>query len=208
MRRQTRQAPKESKGDHSKMKSLFFRAALMLAMGLFLSNSSVRAQDNQDQDAVGCSNATLSGNYAFTVSGQVFLPIPAVQNSYQIVQRQGVAMTNFDGLGGLSQVDFVLSDPNAPKPKGVPPTDQITGFHNDENGTYTVNKDCTGTFTIILPALLDPTTHQPVTGTGKIVVNFVLSDHGRAIHTIVTSIQPAGAPGPVPALIRSDGHKL
>jgi len=185
------------------MKSLVSKAVLMFAFVLWLCSCTTRAQDND-----GCTNATLKGDYAFTVSGQIFLPIPAGAPAFQVVQRQGIAMTHFDGLGGLSQEDYVLSDPSAPKPKGVPPLDQSNGFHNEETGSYTVNKDCTGTFTIILPALLDPQTGAPVTSTGKIVVLFVLSDHGRGIHTVVTSIQPPGAPGPVPALIRSDGYKL
>lgn len=179
------------------MRYRFLTVALAIAFASLFFNSSARAQDND-----GCSNATLKGDYAFTVSGQIFLA------SGQVVQRQGIAMTHFDGDGNLSQEDFVLSDPNAPKPAGVPPTDQSNGFHNDENGTYTVNKDCTGTFTIIFPALLDPKTGATVTGTGKIVVLFALSDHGKSIHTVVTSIQPPGAPGSVPALIRSDGYKL
>ena len=41
-----------------------------------------------------------------------------------------------------------------------------------------------------------------------IKVMFVLSDHGRSIHTIVFSLTPPGAPAPVPVLIRSEGHKL
>jgi len=183
------------------MKAWFFRAALALAFAPLLSVSFARANDND-----GCSNATLKGDYAFTVVGQIFLPTGP--GTFQVVQRQGIAMTHFDGDGNLSQEDFVLSDPSAPKPAGVPPTDQSNGFHNDENGTYTVNKDCTGTFTIILPGLLDPKTGETVTSTGKIVVLFALSDHGRAIHTVVASIQPPGAPGSIPALIRSDGYKL
>ena len=181
------------------MKARFLKAALALAFAPLFFSGPARAQNN-DND--GCSNATLKGDYAFTVAGQIFLP------TGQIVQRQGIAMTHFDGDGNLTQEDFVLSDPNAPKPAGVPPTDQNNGFHNDEIGTYTVHKDCTGTFTIILPGLLDPKTGATVTGTGKIVVLFALSDHGRAIHAVVTSIQPPGAPGPLPALIRSDGYKL
>ena len=49
-----------------------------------------------------------------TVSGQLFLPTG--QGIFQTVQRQGIAMTHFDGFGNLSQVDMVLSDPSAPPP--------------------------------------------------------------------------------------------
>ncbi|HTT33294.1 MAG TPA: hypothetical protein VMH48_06810 [Methylomirabilota bacterium] len=183
------------------MRHHFLTVSLAVAFSSLFFSSFARANDND-----GCSNATLKGDYAFTVSGQIFLPTGP--GTFQVVQRQGIAMTHFDGDGNLSQEDFVLSDPNAPKPGGVPPTDSNNGFHNDETGTYTVNKDCTGTFTIILPGLLDPKTGATVTSTGKIIVLFALSDHGRTIHTVVASIQPPGAPGPVPALIRSDGYKL
>lgn len=182
------------------MKSFALKAALGLVPGLLLLAGSAKAQDG-----MVCTNATLHGDYAFTVSGQLF--IPTGPGAFQTVQRQGVAMTHFDGFGNLSQVDLVLSDPSAPPPPGVPPVDKSTGFHTDEKGTYSVNPDCTGTFTINNPDLTNPQTGKMTPG-AIIVVKFVLSDHGRAIHTVVTALTPPGAPGPVPALIRSEGHRL
>jgi hypothetical protein len=170
-----------------------------MAVGVFLLGVpcvAVRAQDND-----GCGNSTLKGDYAFTLSGQLFLPGP--NNTTVVIQRDGIAMTHFDGAGNLSQVDYALSSPNASKPPGVPPTDPVTGFRTDENGTYTVNSDCTGTFTIKNPDFQNTTIPGAV-----ITVKFVLSDHARAIHTIVTSLTPPGAKGPVPALIHSEGHRL
>src|ERR1019366_215626 len=79
----------------------------------------------------------------------------------------------------------------------VPPQDPVTGFNTDEKGTYKVYSDCTGTFTINSPGTV-------------ITVNFVLSDHARAIHAIVTLLvllKPSG-PVAVQALIHSEGHKL
>ena len=53
----------------------------------------------------GCSNRTLSGNYAVRVSGEIFVP-----NSDMIaVYQDGVAMTHFDGNGGCSGVDCVVA---------------------------------------------------------------------------------------------------
>ena len=121
------------------MRSFLLKVALGIAISSLFLCSSTKAQDN-DND--GCSIATLNGDYAFTVSGQIFLPTGAV------VQREGVAMTHFDGAGGLTQVDLVESSPNAPPPSGVSPTDPVTGFHTHESGTYTVHADCTGTFTV------------------------------------------------------------
>jgi hypothetical protein len=178
------------------MKSSILRATVLGIFALGLVGAGVKAQDND-----GCSNSTLRGDYAFTVSGQFFLPGP---NSTTItVQRDGIAMTHFDGAGNLSQVDLVLSSPNASAPPGPPPTDPVTGFHTEEHGTYTVNSDCTGTFTIHNPDFEGTAIPGPV-----ITVKFVLSNGGRSIHTIVTSLIPPRMTAPVPALIHSEGHKL
>ena len=178
------------------MKFLVCKAVVAGVILIGTTGAGVKAQDND-----GCKNATLEGDYAFTVSGQIFVPGP--NNTTIVVQRDGVAMTHFDGMGNLSQVDYVLSSPNAAPPPGVPPTDRVTGFHTDETGTYTVNPDCTGTFTIRNPDFLNTIIPGAV-----ITVKFVLSDHGRRIHTIVSSLIPPGAPRAVPALVHSEGYKL
>ena len=140
-----------------------------------------------------CDRGTLNGNYAFRVSGQILMPGAAP------VDREGVAMTYFDGRGGLTQVDFVMSD-------GVPlsgPEDPLTGFHNHESGSYTVNPDCTGTAEIDLP----PPPGMPAANP-HLVLMFVLGNGGRVIHTIVSQLFPPGATTPVPAAIHSDGERL
>ena len=117
--------------------------------------------------------------------GQICLTDPT--GAPLVVQRDGVAMTHFDGTGGLTQVDYVISSPNAKQPPTTSTDDPVTGFHTMETGTYKVYSDCTGTFTINSPGVV-------------ISVKFVLSDHGRAIHTIVTSLvmpaDRAGGAGP------------
>src|SRR5215469_14265910 len=173
------------------MKAFPLRVAV--AFGLLWACLAGSAQ-GQSTDNDFCSNATLRGDYAFTISGQIFIP------NGPVIQREGIAMTHFDGAGGLSQVDVVLSSPNAPPPPGASPTDPVTGFHTQETGAYVVHSDCTGTFTINFPPLVTPT-GASIPG-AVIVVKFVISNGGRAIHTIVTSLTPPGAPGPVPALIR------
>jgi hypothetical protein len=146
----------------------------------------------------GCSDATLHGDYAFSVSGEIFLPTGSS------ILRQGVALTHFDGAGGLTQLDMVLSSPNATVVPGAP-VDSETGFHDQETGTYTVYADCTGTFSVQFP----PNVSSAGTVPGaKLTALFVLSNHGLDMDTIVTSITPPGAPGPVPALIHSEGRKL
>jgi hypothetical protein len=166
-------------------------SALALALAL---TASASAQASEDR----CSNETLHGDYAFTINGQVFPP------GKPVITRDGVARTHFDGKGNLTQADFVMQFPDmtggsSPVPNGDPP-DSVTDFNVGEMGTYTVFPDCTGEITINFPPI----------GAGGAVVKgrFVLSAEGRAIHTTVYSAQPPGAPGPVPALIHSEGHKI
>jgi len=180
-----------------KYKSLVLKSVTLASLLCFSLATQSMAQST-DNDS--CNNATLRGDYAFTISGQIFIP------SGPVIQREGIAMTHFDGAGGLSQVDVVLSSPNAAPPPGASPTDPVTGFHTQETGTYLVHTDCTGTFTINFPPLVTPT-GASIPG-AIIVVKFVISSGGRTIYAIVTSLTPPGAPGPVPALIRSEGHKL
>jgi hypothetical protein len=137
-----------------------------------------------------CSNATLNGDYAFRVSGEIFTPAG-------VVNRDGVAMTSFDGKGGLSQVDWVVAN-------GVPvagPSNSY-GFHDNENGSYHVHPDCTGDAQINFPI--------PPHGTSGAVIQlmFVIGDGGRTLHTIVSSLTPPNTTTPVPANIHSDAVKV
>ena len=175
------------------MRSLYWKVTLAAVLAATMCLTA------KAQNLGGCSDATLQGDYAFTVSGQIFLPTGLV------VQRQGIALTHFDGHGNLMQEDLVLSSPNAPPAPGVAPMN-AEGFNINEAGTYTVNADCTGTFTINMPNL---TTTAGGSVKGAVIkVHFVLSNFGRSVHTVVTSLTPPGAPGPVPALISSEGHKV
>jgi len=151
----------------------------------------------QSGDNDGCSNATLSGDYAFRVSGQVYPPVP--QGAPPVVlQRDGVAMTHFDGAGKLTQVDFIMSNGVAM----MGPADPLTGFHVGETGWYQVFPDCTGRAEIHFPV--------PPTGTSGAIIDlkFVLSNQGRTIHTIVSSLTPPNQTTPIPASIHSDAEKL
>jgi hypothetical protein len=143
----------------------------------------------------GCSNATLKGNYAFTILGETRNP-----NGTTSVSK-GIAMTNFDGTGGLTQVDFVVSDGAALPGDG----NSMSGFHfqTGETGTYTVNPDCTG------HAEIDLNVPVPMgLSRGVIKLLFVLSNQGRAIHTVVAEFTPPGATAPVLSTTRSDGFKV
>ncbi|MBV8811875.1 MAG: hypothetical protein JO033_24660 [Acidobacteriaceae bacterium] len=149
----------------------------------------------QNSDHDGCSNETLKGDYAFRISGNILNSAGT-----PIINREGVAMTHFDGKGGLTQVDFVMA--NGLAQPG--PADPVTEFHIDEWGTYTVNSDCTGSAVIHFPA----PPHE--TYGAEIDLKFVLSQAGRTIHTIVTKLIPpyTTKPVPVPVSIHSDAEKL
>jgi hypothetical protein len=167
--------------------------AFLVAVALmFFSGATLYAQDND-----GCSNWTLNGDYAFTISGQI------LNADQTVTTRNGIAMTHFDGAGNLTQVDYTMSlTAGGQAPEGIGGIDTSPAFRTGEKGTYHVNSDCTGTAEIDFPS--------PPSGVKGAVIKliFVLSNHGNAIHTVVTSLTPPGAPGPVPAVIHSDGWKL
>jgi hypothetical protein len=194
------------------MKTLICKGILAAAILLLALSVSARAQDG-DND--GCSNATLHGDYAFTLHGESLgILVPQTTGAPKLVPfasplpADGVAITHFDGYGNLTQVDFVMRG-GTPAPGADPPT--ANGFRTGETGTYSVQPDCTGTFKIKFP---DST---------EIDVVFVLANHGSEIRTLVTRqhvpalppmIIPPGATCAAPTgcdlgvQIRSDGKKV
>jgi hypothetical protein len=112
-------------------------------------------------DTDGCNNKLLSGHYGFALQGTKLLaPGPT---GLQV----GVAMADFNGDGSFEQIDSVTI-------AGV----AVSYFiDTPANGKYTVNSDCTGTFTI------DFTDGRP-----PVVTNFVVVDNGSEIDTVVTSV--------------------
>jgi hypothetical protein len=75
----------------------------------------------------------------------------------------GIVLQNFDGEGGLTQIDTVTINGNT----------IAQGRHS--TGAYTVNQDCTGSATLNFP-------DQP-----PLQLNFVLVDHRREIRSVVTN---------------------
>lgn len=124
-----------------------------------------------------CSNDSLTGKYGQTISGQI-LPGPGV-----VLPQNGVAMTDFDGNGKFTQVDFVVIN-------GVP---QSIGFQS-ETGTYHVNADCTGTATINY-------------SDGSVIdLAIVIVRKGAEFRTVVRSLSLGGHP--VAANIGSNGVRV
>ena len=152
----------------------FVSAAAVVALTL---TASAYAQVNN-----GCTNASLHGIYAFHITGQILAPA-AVAGPVS-----GVALTTFDGFGNLTQIDNIVHN-------GVVPVEDW----RPANGTYTVNSDCTGTFTFT------PAPTNPADGGPALKVHFVLMSFGAEILTVVT-----GSPNTPPfvASIVSTGTRL
>jgi len=176
-----------------KIRQAAFWAAVTSALALSLP-SAAAAQGN-DND--GCKLSTLKGDYGLRISGQVFNSAGGV-----VTQRDGIVMQHYDGVGGITQEDYVLA--NGVLVPGPP--DPTTAFHIHESGKYRVNSDCTGSATVNFPPPAVPGFSGAV-----IQMMFVLSNHGRTIHQIVSSLTPPGPTGKqatVPANIHADGEKL
>jgi hypothetical protein len=140
-------------------------------------------------DDFGCSNATLKGEYAFGVTSYTPAPPPSPPPTTEVVD--GIKV--FDGRGNLTQRDYKGDDLNGPD--FAPP--------GREQGTYTVNPDCTGTMTINLNVPVSTGSH------GLIVVKFVIANGGRHIHEVVQSLTPPGSTtGPVPTQTSADDWKV
>jgi hypothetical protein len=110
-----------------------------------------------------CNNLLIAGVYGFTIEGaKLGGPGPTGQ-------QVGVAMTSFDGQGGLTQVDAVTIG-------GV----EVSDFtHPVAIGTYSVNANCTGTFTINF-----------TDGRPAVSAYFVVVDNGSEIDAVVKGVPP------------------
>jgi len=130
----------------------------VLAGSLMLLSGMLSAAWGQTRGGA-CMDGILRGDYGFIVEGLVF-PAPGVE-----VSVRGVAMTTFDGQGGLTQVDHIVIGGQPPALEWTPGT-----------GTYHVNADCTGTMRINVPS------------TGDFVnLRIVVSGQGRQIYAVVTA---------------------
>ena len=128
-----------------KFRILFFLVTLMV-----VGSQSLTAH------ASACSNLTIKGTYAFTIHGTVFLPGGAPP-----LLVDGLAKTTFDGNGNLTQLDAVAVDGNV-----------APGWASN-TGTYSVNPDCTGTFTVTNGS--QPPVH----------LQMIVAQSGNTIHQVV-----------------------
>jgi hypothetical protein len=168
----------------------------MLAISAFilgLSAIPAAADDN------GCSNATLKGDYGFTIDGN------QPNSDGPQLPLKGVAITHFDGAGKLTQRDFVVTG-------GVlnPGQEDAEGsfhFTTGETGSYSLSSDCTGRMEIDLNAPVPPGSGL---SPGVIKLMIVVTHHGNAIHTVVAEVTPpfATAPSSPTNTTSSDAWKI
>ena len=145
----------------TRLRTAFTVSGLLIAGCAFLLGQPGNAQserfgDDGSSSQSRCSNRTLRGSYAFNIDGTI------VAGPNRLLLR-GVAMTQFDGGGNLSQVDFTTVN-------GAPAgTDWRSG-----SGSYELNSDCTGTMEIIQSD-----------GSPTLRLRLVVANHGRTIYNIV-----------------------
>jgi hypothetical protein len=124
-------------------------------LSLFLLTLALAASSTLTAHASACSNSTIRGSYAFTIHGTIFLP----DGSTLLID--GIDKITFDGKGNLTQVDAVATNGNL-APGWRPGT-----------GTYSVNPDCTGTQTIVIPGMPD------------LHLQIIVAQSGNTIHQVV-----------------------
>lgn len=129
---------------------------MKIRISFFLLTLALAASSTVTAQAKACSNWTIKGSYAFTIHGQVLLPDGAPP-----LLVDGLARTTFDGRGNLTQLDAVAIEGN------IAPDFRLS------TGTYSVNRNCTGAFTV-------SNGDQP-----PIHVLMVVAQSGNTIHTVV-----------------------
>jgi hypothetical protein len=129
---------------------------IVLALG-----ASVTAQSANSNDASRrCSNRSLSGSYGAQIEGKLY--IPDDPNPPIKVDLRTISMGHYDGEGNVTFRDHVVVGGNAPSEDW-----------REASGTYWVNPDCTGRFSI-----------DSAPGFPPIVVYFVVVKHGTEIHGV------------------------
>jgi hypothetical protein len=147
---------------------------------MFVTGSTLFAQQDVFQRV--CTNATLEGDFGFTITGM--RPSAPGGPAEMIV---GVAVTNFDGNGNLTQVDNIHGS--------------ITGFPNPDRrgrGTYTINPDCSGTMRLIND------------GAPPLTLRIVIVDNGNEIRTAVVDPTASVTPGVAApqVMVTSNGRRI
>jgi len=143
---------------------------------LFLLTVALAASSPLTAHASACSNSTIQGTYAFTIHGTIFLP----DGSTLLID--GIDKVTFDGKGNFTQVDAVATN-------GI-----LAPGWRPGTGTYTVNPDCTGTQTIVVPGMAD------------LHLQFIVAQGGNTIHQVV--IDPGFATTAEGERVTAEGERV
>jgi hypothetical protein len=146
--------------------------AILLGATLLSLAPAMRAQDER-----GCSNASVAGRWGFTTNGTVV----------GIGPRDSLGIFTLDGAGNLLNGKA---------------TSSLNGSVTDEtfSGTYSVNPDCTGKFSI---EIFDLSGNKLLTAT----LNIVFDDNVRELRAMYTSaVLPNGTP--LGTVITAQGKRL
>ena len=131
-------------------------------ISLFVLTLALAASSTLTAHAGVCSNFTIRGTYASTLHGLIF-----PSDGSAPLTLTGVVLTTNDGKGNFTQVDAVGINGN------------VTPGWRPGSGTYSVNPDCTGTSTIVIPGMPDVHTQFIVSQSGN-TTHFVVTDPGLA----------------------------
>jgi hypothetical protein len=144
-------------------KTLTMAAVTALALAI---SPAAKASDK------GCTNATLRGSYAQTGSGVITAPPD------QAGPFANVGTLIFDGNGGLTGTLVVSSG---------------TSSQATETGTYTVNSDCTGTYTVqIAPFGITSQAFFAIDTNGD-ELEIIVTDPGSVITCVAKKLFPGRA---------------
>ena len=127
-----------------KIKYLSIWSATAIAL---LSLSGAAQAGDHDGHGGLCSNATLKGPFSFIGHGEILglKTDDGVLHPYAAPSiLDDVALVTFDGMGKFDRTDFGMIG-------GLPKGGKTT-FNPKQEGTYTVNPDCTGTMKIVYTA--------------------------------------------------------
>ncbi|WP_243468946.1 hypothetical protein [Paraburkholderia sp. PGU19] len=116
------------------------------AVALLLLSGAAQAGDHDSHGGL-CSNATLKGAFEFIGHGVILGLIGDDGKVHPYASPSildDVALVTFDGAGTFQRTDFGMIG-------GLPKGGKTT-FNPNQQGSYTVNPDCTGTMTVVYTA--------------------------------------------------------
>jgi len=153
---------------------------ILAGLALLGSALAVPAQASGISTSRSCNNQLIRGTYGFTIVGD------KLGGAGPTGPQVGVAVATFDGHGNFHQIDAVT----------VAGIDVSDFTHPVATGTYQVNPDCTGTFTI-----------EFTDGRPPVNTSFVVVEAGWEIDAVVTSVGPPGAEVQGVIAVRSIGKR-